>query len=221
MRNTFEPAVNHNTATRQTGFHILEKIWLKSYSPGVPATVPPPAYGSVRELFEQAFEKYPDRPSYTNMGATLTYRQLDTLSMQFACYLQNTLGLVRGERVAIMLPNILQYPVVLCGIFRAGLVVVNVNPLYTARELEHQLSDSGAKCIVILENFAHVLEDIIDKTSIGQVLTTSVGDLLGWPKSTVTNLFIRHIKKAVPRFTLPGHTGLCNALRAGANQSGP
>jgi long-chain acyl-CoA synthetase len=219
MRNAFEQAVTLNSATRQTGFHHLEKGWLKSYSPGVPEIVPPPTYGSVRELFEQTFEKYPDRPSYTNMGTTLTYRQLDTLSMQFACYLQNTLGLVRGERVAIMLPNILQYPVVLCGIFRAGLVVVNVNPLYTARELEHQLSDSGSKCIVILENFAHVLEDIIDKTSIGQVLTTGVGDLLGWPKSTVTNLFIRHIKKAVPSFTLPGHTRLCNALRAGANQS--
>ena len=172
----------------------MEKIWLKSYSPGVPDEVPTPPYGSVRELFEQAFEKYPDRPAYTNMGTTLTYRQLDELSMQLACYLQNTLGLVRGERVAIMLPNLLQYPVAMCGIFRAGLVVVNVNPLYTARELRHQLSDSGAKCIIILENFAHVLEEVIGETSLSQVVTTGVGDLLSWPNGVVTNIVIRHIK---------------------------
>ena len=192
---------------------------MKSYSPGVPEEIPPPAYRSVRELFEQTFEKHPERPSYTNMGTTITYRQLDTLSMQFACYLQNTLGLVRGERVAIMLPNLLQYPVVLCGIFRAGLVVVNVNPLYTSRELEHQLSDSGAKCIIILENFAHVLEEIIHKTSVRQVVTTGVGDLLRWPMSTITNFVIRHIKRSVPKFSLPGHIKLRKALKAGADLS--
>ncbi len=122
----------------------MEKIWLKSYPEGIPAEMPASEFRSVRELFENAFKAYPDRPAYTNMGTTMSYRQLDQLSMQFACYLQQELGLTRGERVAIMLPNILQYPVALCGIFRAGLVVVNVNPLYTARELEHQLSDSGA-----------------------------------------------------------------------------
>ena len=120
--------------------------------------------------------------------------------MQFACYLQKTLGLTRGERVAIMLPNLLQYPVALCGIFRAGLVAVNVNPLYTARELEHQLKDSGAKCIVILENFAHMLEDVIDETAVEQVVLTGVGDMLSFPKGAVTNFVLRHIKKAVPAY---------------------
>jgi len=198
---------------------VLEKIWLKSYSPGVPEEVPPPPYRSVRELFEQAFEKHPDRPSYTCLGTTLTYRQLDTLSMQFACYLQKTLGLVRGQRVAIMLPNILQYPVVMCGILRAGLVVVNVNPLYTGRELKHQLSDSGAKCIIILDSFAHVLEEIIDETSVGHVVTTSIGDLLSWPKNLIGNFVIRHIKRLIPHYELPGSIRLNRALKAGRRQS--
>ncbi len=114
----------------------MEKIWLKSYPPGVPADVPEPEYRSLRDMVEASFDKYPDRASFDNMGTSLSYRDLDRLSMTFACYLQQTLGLTRGERVAIMLPNILQYPVVLCGIFRAGLVTVNVNPLYTARELD-------------------------------------------------------------------------------------
>ncbi|MDX2410648.1 MAG: AMP-binding protein, partial [Woeseiaceae bacterium] len=139
----------------------MERIWHKSYPEWVPEELPAAPFRSVRDLFEQAFEKWPDQPSYHNMGTTLSYRQLDELSMQFACYLQKTLGLTRGERVAIMLPNILQYPVAMCGAFRAGLVVVNVNPLYTARELEHQLADSGAKCIIILENFAHTLQEVI------------------------------------------------------------
>ena len=150
----------------------MEKIWLKSYPPGVPDVVPKPEYRSLRELVENSFQKYPDNPSYTNMGTTITYRQLDELSMQFACYLQKNLGLTRGERVAIMLPNLLQYPVAMIGAFRAGLVVVNVNPLYTARELKHQLEDSGARAIVILENFAHILEEVVADTDIEQVITT-------------------------------------------------
>jgi long-chain acyl-CoA synthetase len=195
----------------------VEKIWLKSYPPGVPEELPTPPYGSVRELFEQAFEKYPERPAYSNMGTTLSYRQLDELSLQFACYLQQSLGLTRGERVAIMLPNVLQYPVALCGIFRAGLVAVNVNPLYTARELEHQLTDSGAKCIIILENFAHILAEIIEKTSVEQVVTTGVGDLLKWPKSTLINFVIRHVKRSVPRYELPRSVTLAQALDAGSH----
>ena len=122
----------------------MDKIWLKSYPPGVPEECPKPPFLSVRDLFEQAFAKHPGSAAYTNMGTTISYSELDELSLQFACYLQKKLGLMRGERAAIMLPNILQYPVALCGIFRAGLVAVNVNPLYTARELEHQLKDSGA-----------------------------------------------------------------------------
>jgi long-chain acyl-CoA synthetase len=153
----------------------LEKIWLKSYPAGIPHEIPPSKFLSIREMFESAFAAHPERPSFTNMGTTMSYRQLDERSMQFACYLQNTLGLTRGERVAIMLPNLLQYPVALCGVFRAGLVAVNVNPLYTARELEHQLKDSGAKCIVMLENFAHTLEEVIAKTDVEQVVLTGVG----------------------------------------------
>ena len=196
----------------------MEKIWLKSYPEGVPAELPPAPFRSVRELFEHAFDAYPERDSYTNMGTTLTYRQLDEMSMQFACYLQQTLGLVRGERVAIMLPNILQYPVALCGIFRAGLVVVNVNPLYTARELEHQLKDSGAKCIVILENFAHILEEVLAETSVEQVVTTGVGDLLNFPKNVLINFALRHIKRAVPAHSLPRSITFKAALKAGQHK---
>ena len=194
----------------------MEKVWIKSYPANIPAEVPTPPFKSVRDLFEQAFEKYPDNAAYTNMGRTLSYAELDRLSMQFACYLQKTLGLTRGERVAIMLPNILQYPVAMCGIFRAGLVVVNVNPLYTARELEHQLKDSGAKCIIILENFAHILEDVIAKTEVTHVVTTGVGDLLSFPKSFLTNFALRYIKKTVPAYRLDNSISFRQALRAGA-----
>jgi long-chain acyl-CoA synthetase len=196
----------------------VDKIWLKSYPEGVPAELPPAPFRSVRELFEHAFDTHPERASYSNMGTTLTYRELDELSMQFACYLQQTLGLVRGERVAIMLPNILQYPVAMCGIFRAGLVVVNVNPLYTARELKHQLSDSGTKCIVILENFAHILEDVIGETSVQHVVTTGVGDLLNFPRNLVTNFLVRHVRKSVPKYSLPGCVTFNAALKAGAQE---
>jgi long-chain acyl-CoA synthetase len=194
----------------------LEKIWHKSYPEGVPRELPPAPFRSVRDLFEQAFEKWPDRPSYHNMGTTLSYGQVDELSMHFACYLQKTLGLTRGERVAIMLPNILQYPVVMCGAFRAGLVVVNVNPLYTSRELEHQLRDSGAKCIIILENFAHTLEEVISETTVQSVVTTGLGDLLNFPRNMLTNFVMRHVKKAVPKFNLPGSIDFKAALREGA-----
>ncbi len=194
----------------------MERIWHKSYPEWVPEELPAAPFRSVRDLFEQAFEKWPDQPSYHNMGTTLSYRQLDELSMQFACYLQKTLGLTRGERVAIMLPNILQYPVAMCGAFRAGLVVVNVNPLYTARELEHQLADSGAKCIIILENFAHTLQEVIGETTIQNVVTTGLGDLLKFPMNMLTNLAMRHVRKSVPAFDLPSSISFKAALRAGA-----
>jgi long-chain acyl-CoA synthetase len=197
----------------------LEKAWLKSYPHGMPEDVPTPPYKSVRDIFEKAFERYPDNAAYTNMGRTISYAELDRLSMQFACYLQGTLGLSRGERVAIMLPNVLQYPVAMCGIFRAGLVVVNVNPLYTARELKHQLKDSGTKCIVILENFAHVLEGVIADTDVTNVVTTGVGDMLGWPKGALTNFVLRYIKKSVPGYRISNCTRFRGALRAGAGQA--
>ena len=196
----------------------MEKIWLKSYPPGIPGELPAPPHKSVRDLFETTFREHPERPAYTNMGTTLTYRELDEASMKFACYLQKTLGLMRGERVAIMLPNILQYPVALCGIFRAGLVVVNVNPLYTARELKHQLNDSGARCIVILENFANILEEVIADTPVEQVVTTGVGDLLAWPKGSITNFVLRHVKREIPSYSLPGSISFKAALAAGAEQ---
>jgi len=194
----------------------VDKTWLKSYPDNVPENIPTPQFKSLREMIDFSFEEFADRPAYTNMGTTLTYRELDHLSMKFACYLQQSLGLVRGERVAIMLPNVLQYPVVLFGLFRAGLVAVNVNPLYTARELRHQLTDSGAKCIVILENFADTLEAVIADTQIEHIVTTQLGDLLGWPKSSITNFVLKRIKKAVPSFSLPGAVRLRAALGAGA-----
>lgn len=193
----------------------MNKIWLESYPDGVPEEIPTPEAKSVRDLIDSALTAFPDRPCFTNMGTTLTYRDLDKLSMQFACYLQQTLGLIKGERVAIMLPNVLQYPVVLCGIFRAGLVAVNVNPLYTARELKHQLSDSGARCVVILDNFAHTLEDVIDETGVDYVVTTQVGDLLKFPKNILINIVLKRIRKAVPPYSLSHSVKLRSALKTG------
>lgn len=197
----------------------MQKPWLATYPDGVPEVLGPPPYKSLRELIEFAFSEFADRPAYTNMGTTLTFRELDDLSLQFAVYLQQELKLVRGERVAIMLPNVLQYPVALCGIFRAGLVVVNVNPLYTARELRHQLSDSGARCIIILENFAHTLEEVFGDTRIEHVVTTRIGDLLRKPKGWLVNFVLKHVKKMVPPFLLPNSMPLPSALKIGSNQT--
>ncbi|HEX5787167.1 MAG TPA: AMP-binding protein [Woeseiaceae bacterium] len=193
----------------------MEKIWLDSYPDGIPATVPQPRFRSLRDLLEHVFVEYADNPAYTNMGTTLSFRELDLLSRDFAAYLQKSLGLTRGERVAIMLPNVLQYPIALAGCFRAGLVVVNVNPLYTARELQHQLADSGAKAIVILENFAHVLETIIESTDVRHVVVTSIGEMLAKPKGWIVDLVIRYRKKAVPAFRLPEAARFRKALALG------
>ena len=197
----------------------MDKIWLKSYPEGVAGDVGQPRHRSLRDLIEAGFREYADQPSYTNMGTTLSYRELDDLSMKFACYLQGKLGLIRGERVAIMLPNILQYPVVLCGIFRAGLVAVNVNPLYTSRELKHQLEDSGARAIVILENFADTLADVIGDTAVEHVVTTGVGDLLARPKGWIVNFVLRYVRRQVPNFDLPGAVKFRKALRQGSDHS--
>lgn len=194
----------------------MERVWLKSYPEGVPGEVSEPPWRSVRDLFEHSFASYPNNAAYTNMGTTLTYADLNEASMKFACYLQQELGLTRGERVAIMLPNILQYPVAMCGVFRAGLVVVNVNPLYTARELRHQLQDSGARCVVILENFAHILEEVIADTDVDHVVTTGVGDLLDFPRSALTNFVLRHVKRAVPKYRFAKSVPFKRALKIGA-----
>jgi len=193
----------------------VEKVWLKSYAEGVPENLFTPAFKSLRETIEHSFSEFEERPCYTNMGTTLTYADIDRLSMQFAAYLQQTLGLVKGERVAIMLPNILQYPVALFGIFRAGLVVVNVNPLYTARELRHQLSDSGARCIVVLENFAHTVEEVLEDTDVDHVITTQVGDLLKFPKGKIVNFALKYVKKAIPAFSFSSSTTFRAALKSG------
>ena len=197
----------------------MQEPWLKSYPEGVPAEVPPPGFRSLRDMIEQSFRDHADRPAFTNMGRTLSYRDLDRLSMAFACYLQKHLGLVRGERVAVMLPNLLQYPVALCGIFRAGLVAVNVNPLYTARELEHQLRDSGARCIVILETLASTLEAVIAGTAVEHVITSRVGELLGFPRGVLTDFVVRYVRRAAPRYALPDSVRFSRALEMGRQQT--
>jgi len=193
----------------------VKKIWLESYPDGVPEEIPTPEFKSIRDMIECSMIEFADRSCFSNMGTTLSFRDVDELSMQFACYLQQTLGLIKGERVAIMLPNVLQYPVALSGTFRAGLVAVNVNPLYTSRELKHQLSDSGARCIVILDNFAHTLEEIIDETAVDYVITTQIGDLLKFPSNILTNFVLKRIKRAVPAYSLTSSVTLRSALKTG------
>jgi long-chain acyl-CoA synthetase len=181
---------------------MTERIWLSAYPEGVPAEVNIQRYASMVDLMEECFQKYAERPAYSFMGKDLSYRQLESLSTAFAAYLQS-LGLVRGDRVAVMMPNVLQYPVVVAGVLRAGLILVNVNPLYTARELEHQLVDAGAKGIVILENFATTLEKCLLATPVKHVVLCAMGDQLGLLKGSVVNAVVRHVKKMVPPYHLP------------------
>jgi long-chain acyl-CoA synthetase len=193
----------------------MEKIWLKQYQTGVAHEIDISSFQSVAEAFEKSAAKFRDRPALANMDKILTYGELDELTLQFASYLQNTLKLQKGDRVGVMLPNLLQYPICVFGILRAGCTVVNINPLYTPRELEHQLNDSGTETIIILENFAHTLEAVIAKTRVKNVVIASIGDLLGFPKSIVINFVVRKIKKMVPDWSLPHHTRFNDALRAG------
>jgi long-chain acyl-CoA synthetase len=193
----------------------MEKIWLRNYPAGVPAEINPDELPSLQALLLRSLEKYADRPAFTMMDRTLTYRDLDRLSRDFAAYLQKVAGLGKGDRIAVMLPNILQYPVALAGAFRAGLTVVNTNPLYTPRELEHQLRDSGAKAVLILENFAATLADVIEATGVETVIVTGIGDLFPFPKSLLVNFVLRHVKKQVPEYSLPGAVGFAEALSKG------
>jgi long-chain acyl-CoA synthetase len=193
----------------------LDRNWLNHYPPGVPADIDPDAYPSLKDAIEEAFSTYRAQPAFSNMGATLTYAQLDALSRAFAAWLQHKSGLMRGDRVALMMPNILQYPIALFGVLRAGMVVVNTNPLYTPRELEHQLKDSGAKAIVIVENFAHVLQQVLAHTDLKNVLVTGVGDLLGYPKGLIVNFVLRHVRKQVPAWRIPGSVSLKTVLGSG------
>jgi len=195
----------------------MQRIWLKSYPAGVPADIDPEHLRTLVDLIEQSCTAHADAVSYVQMGHSLTYRRLGQLSRDFAAFLQKKAGLGKGERIAIMLPNVLQYPIALFGALRAGLTIVNTNPLYTAPELEHQLNDSGATAIVVLENFAHVLEKVLPRTSVRHVLVTGVGDMLGFPKAAIVNYVIRHRRRQVPPFRIGGAVRFTDALRAGAS----
>lgn len=194
---------------------MTAKIWLEAYPPGIPAEVDTARYQSLKQMFEHSCARYRELPAVSNLGCTLSYADLDRESRRFAVYLQTGLGLVRGDRVAIMLPNVLQYPVAFFGALRAGLVVVNVNPLYTPRELQHQVADSGARTILILENFAHKLAEVIGTTGLKNVITTAVGDLLPAPRRWLVNFAVRHVRHLVPPWTMPQAIGLRAALRQG------
>ena len=196
----------------------MKRFWLEHYPDGVPHDIDPCAFSSVWAMVEDAIERHPDRPAFTNMGASLSFRELEAMSRRFASWLQHEAGIEKGDRVAIMMPNLLQYPVALFGVLRAGAVVVNTNPLYTPRELTHQLEDSGARAIVVLENFARVLQDSIENSAVESIVVSSVGDMLPAPKSWLVNLVVRHVKKAVPRFRLPQSIPFRQALARGARR---
>lgn len=197
----------------------MEKIWLKEYPKGVPAEINPDQYASLKALFEDSAGKYAERPAYSNLGVTLSYAELDRLSRHFGAWLQKSAGLKKGDRVAIMMPNLLQYPVVLFGILRSGLVAVNVNPLYTERELEHQLKDSGAQTIIILENFATTLQQTLPHADVKHIVVTAVGDLLPFPKRALVNFVVRRVKKMVPTWHIRGAIQFRTALSKGAQHS--
>jgi long-chain acyl-CoA synthetase len=194
----------------------LEKIWLKSYPAGVPAEIDVNEYASLREVLEESCAKFGSRPAYSCMGRTITFADLDKLSAAFGAFLQGR-GLTKGTRVALMMPNVLQYPVCLFGILRAGCTVVNVNPLYTPRELEHQLTDSGAEMIVVVENFAHTLAEVISKTQVKHVVVTTIGEMLGL-KGVLVDFVLRHVKKMIPAWDIPGAIRLSDALAEGGRR---
>jgi long-chain acyl-CoA synthetase len=192
----------------------MERIWLQHYPPGVPADIDPSTIPSLVAMFEESFKTYRDRAAFAFMGKTLTYGAIDEASRALGAFLQGK-GLARGARVAIMMPNVLQYPVTVAGILRAGMTVVNVNPLYKPRELEHQLKDSGAEAIIVLENFASVLQEALPQTPVKHIIVASMGDILGALKGTIVNLVVRRVKKLVPAYSLPGATAFNDAIAAG------
>ena len=193
----------------------MERIWLKHYPAGVPADIDANKYASIRDLFDECVASFGSRPAYYCMGKEFSFAELERMSRAFAAWLQAR-GLQKGDRVALMMPNVLQYPVALFGILRAGMVVVNVNPLYTPRELEYQLVNSGAKAIVILENFAHTLAQVLDKTPVKQVVVAALGDLLGTVKGALVNFAVRHVKKMVPAYSFASSIGFNQVLAQGA-----
>ena len=196
----------------------MDRFWLKSYPPGVPSDIDPSVYPSVVALLEESFNKFRDQRAYVCMDKAITFGDIDALSQALAAWLQGR-GLAKGARVAIMMPNVLQYPVALAAVLRAGLIAVNVNPLYTARELNHQLKDSGAEAVIVLENFASTLEQAMAGTAVKHVVVASMGDLLGFPKGLIVNFVVRTMRKMVPAFSLPGHTKFNDAVSAGRSMS--
>ncbi|MBO7925112.1 long-chain-fatty-acid--CoA ligase FadD [Pseudoalteromonas sp. K222D] len=195
----------------------MEKIWLKRYPEGMPETIDPEHYASLLEVFEKSFTDYKDLPAFTNMGKTLSYDEIDTATKKVASYIQNDLGLKKCDKVAVMMPNLLQTPIAILGILRAGCVVVNVNPLYTVRELEHQLKDSDTSAIFILANFADTLEKALPHTDVKHIIVTQVGDMMGGIKKHVVNFVVKYIKKMVPSYTLPNTIDFCDLLKADEN----
>lgn len=193
----------------------MEKVWFQNYPEGSPTTLDTSKYDSILDILDKAIREHPDRPAYINMGQVLTFRKLEERSRAFAAYLQNELKLERGERVALMMPNLLQYPIALFGILRAGLVVVNVNPLYTPRELEHQLQDSGATAIVVVSNFASTLEKIVFNTNVKHVILTRMGDQLSFGKRNLVNFVVKYVKKLVPKYKLPNAVTFREVLSIG------
>ncbi|MCC5921524.1 MAG: AMP-binding protein [Cyclobacteriaceae bacterium] len=193
--------------------------WFGKYPAGVPKDIDPNQYESLLDLFEESFKKYADLDAYECMGKSITFRELDEKSAKFAAYLQNDSGLEKGDRVAIQMPNILQYPVAMLGVLRAGMVVVNTNPLYTAREMEHQFKDSGAKAVIIVKNFAFNLEKIRSKTGIKKVYTTGLGDMLGGLKGGIVNFVVKYIKKMVPAYNIPDEINFVSALESGTSHN--
>ncbi|MCG6937707.1 MAG: AMP-binding protein [Gammaproteobacteria bacterium] len=194
----------------------MQKPWLKSYPAGIPEEIDINEYSSVADIFDSSIAKYADLPAYINFGKAITYRELDTYSAQLAAYLKNELVLDKSDRVAVMMPNLLQNAVAIFAILRAGLVVVNTNPLYTQRELKHQLIDSGAKAIIIVDNFAHVLQDVVNETSVKHIITTRMGDMLSPLKGFIINTVVKHVKKMVPAFKLDNAVSFDRALKLGS-----
>lgn len=196
-----------------------QRPWLAHYPEGVPETIDPGTYTSVVAVIEEAFDRFRHRPAFHNLGRTLSYADIERESTRFAGYLQHELGLGKGDRIAIMLPNVLQYPIVLFGALRAGLTVVNTNPMYTARELRHQLEDSEATAIVVLDNFAATLQKVVAETGVRHVITTGLGDLLGFPKGALVNFVLKHVKKMVPAYRIEGAVRLKDALSKGESKT--
>ncbi len=194
---------------------IEARPWLASYPKGTPAEIDPDQYRSVATMLDESCDRFWHRPAFTNMGRTISYGDLDTLSAKFAAFLLNDLKLAKGDRVAIMLPNLLQYPIAIMGVLRAGLTVVNTNPLYTPREVKHQLDDSGASAILVLDNFAKTVADVIGTTRCKHVICTGIGDMLGFPKAAITNFVVRHIKKMVPAYSIPHAIRFNSVLKRG------